>query len=206
MRQIKDRSAVYVHKSDYSFSNVRTMQEYTLAEHTVVDIEEDGLGPVYPLVRAAMPDVSLEQWLAYGSGLGGSGGVLGLSGPDGSLFGFATYEVRIALKHGRILHVDHFVIFELSGAGAARRALQNALEALARARGCGSIELRTSRRAYVDNGRAGVWTGLGYALDGAFFVKTLAAAVALDKGRPAGKRGAGTSVKARSGAVPAIAV
>ena len=182
------------------------MQEYTLAEHTVVDIEENGLGPVYPLVRAAMPGVSLEQWLNYGSGLSKSGGVLGLGGPDGSLFGFAAYEVRTALKHGRILHVDHFVIFELSGAGAGRRALQNALETLARARGCGAIELRTSRRACVDDGRAGVWTGLGYAVDGAVFVKTLAPAAALDKARPARKRGAGASVKARSGAFPAIAV
>lgn len=176
MRQIKDRPPFCVHKGVYSFSNVPTMPEYTVAGYTVVDMSADRLGSLYPLVRAAFPGTSFERWLACGREMIGRGGVLALCGSDNSPFGFLSFEVRPTLKHGRTLRVDDFVVFELGRRGDGRRALLDAVEARARMEGCSILELRSGGRGRGGDRsgkEASTWIDLGFSLEGVLVTKPI---------------------------------
>ena len=67
---------------------------------TVVDIDEKLFDAAYPLVRTVEPEVSAEQWSRYAYKVCLRGGLLGLVGADGVLFGFATYRVEESLGRG----------------------------------------------------------------------------------------------------------
>lgn len=146
--------------------------------YSVVDLDEHHLESAYPLVRMVAPEVSLDQWLGYARAAKDRGGLLGLFGEDGSLFGFLAYHKESTLRRGQVLHVDKFVTFELSHGGAARRALCEAAEALARRENCSAIDLRLSSRGYTDGAtpKADGWVNLGHSLGSVIFTKQLPAA------------------------------
>ena len=152
--------------------------------YSVVDIGENALESVYPLVRMMAPEVSLEQWLDYARMTQSRGGLLGLFGPDGSLFGFLAWRKETTLRRGTVLHVDKFATFELSRAGDGRRALCDAAEALARRENCTAVDLRLAGRGYADmaTSKADGWTSLGHNLGSVIFTKPLAPAAG--QGRP----------------------
>ena len=116
---------------------------------SVVDMDENSFSAAYPLVRTAIPDVSVEQWLDYARKVRMRGGLLGLMGPQSTLFGLLTYRGEESLRHGRIFVVDNFLTFELNRAAPGRQALSDAAEALARKQGCNAIELRLDSRGYA---------------------------------------------------------
>lgn len=142
---------------------------------SVVDIDEKLFDAAFALVRTAMPDVSAKQWSDYARNACAHGGLLGLVGAQGALFGFLSYRIGESLRHGQVFHIDHFVTFELSRSNPARRALCEAAEALARAHGCGTIEVRISGNNYAVCGtaKAHCWQELGHVLDGVVFAKRL---------------------------------
>ena len=145
-----------------------------MPQFILVDLSEDRLDSVYPLVRAAMPEVSRRQWLDYGREVLARGGMVGLGAPDGSLFGFLTWRTETSLRRGRILRVDDFVTFELSRAGAGRKALCEAADEIARARGCEAVELRLGSRSFGSVfARADGWSELGHVLDGVHLVRPI---------------------------------
>ena len=170
MRQINEPSFDPGQNGLYHHSEVLTMPLYS-----VVDIGENALESVYPLVRVMAPEVSLEQWLDYARAAQNRGGLLGLFGPDGSLFGFLAWRKETTLRRGRVLHVDKFVTFELSRAGDGRRALCQAAEELARRENCTAIDLRLGGRGYADlaTSKADGWTRLGHNLGSVIFTKPL---------------------------------
>ena len=143
--------------------------------YSVVDIGENALESVYPLVRSMAPEVSLEQWMDYARMTRRRGGLLGLFGPDGALFGFLAWRKETTLRRGPVLHIDKFVTFELSRAGDGRRALCEAAEALARREDCTAIDLRLGSRGFADAraGKAEGWTSLGHSLGSVIFTKQL---------------------------------
>lgn len=151
------------------------MQEYTVPGYTVVDMSEDGFESLYPLVRTALPDVSLSQWFGYARPIKKRGGILALVGSNETLFGFLTYRLEMTLKHGPVLRLNNFVTFELSRAGAGRRALYDAAEELARKLKCAAVELRVSGRGYNDDAWASAqtWAGLGFQLESVVLSKRL---------------------------------
>jgi hypothetical protein len=151
-------------------------EDLTMPLYSVVDIGENALDSVYPLVRTMAPEVSLEQWLDYARMAQRRGGLLGLFGPDGALFGFLAWRKETTLRRGTVLHVDKFVTFELSRAGDGRRALCEAAEALARREKCSAIDLRLGSRGYAGDAadKADGWTSLGHSLGGVIFTKSLA--------------------------------
>ena len=146
---------------------------------SVVDIDENLFGAAYALVRTAMPDVSAKQWYDYARHARDDGGLLGLVGAQGTLFGFLSYRNGESLRYGRVLHIDHFVTFELSRSAPGRRALCEVVEALARQQGCAAIEVRLDGGGYAlcDTAKARCWHELGHALDGVVFTKPLAAGI-----------------------------
>jgi hypothetical protein len=147
-----------------------------MSQYTVVDIGEEDLSTLYPLVWVTSPSVSLDQWIDYARATNERGGILGLLGPDGMPFGFLAYREEATLRHGRVLYIDNFATLELAGVGAGRRALHEAAEDIARERGCASLELRAPSRGYMDDqsSRGRTWAALGYRGDSVVFVKSLA--------------------------------
>ena len=151
---------------------------------SVVDMDENAFSAAYPLVRTATPDVSVEQWLDYARKVRMRGGLLGLMGPQSTLFGLLTYRNEESLRHGRIFVVDNFLTFELNRAAPGRQALCEAAEALARKQGCNAIELRLDSRGYaIDaSAKARSWLNLGHSLEAVVFTKILDAVNATDGG------------------------
>ena len=142
---------------------------------SVVDMDENSFSAAYPLVRTAIPDVSVEQWLDYARKIRMRGGLLGLMGPQSTLFGLLTYRAEESLRHGKIFVVDNFLTFELNRAAPGRQALCDAAEALARKQGCNAIELRLDSRGYaIDaSAKARSWLNLGHRLEAVVFSKIL---------------------------------
>ncbi len=147
---------------------------------SVVDMDENSFAAAYPLVRTAAPDVSAEQWQEYTAKVRMRGGLLGLMGPQGTLFGLLTYRHEASLRHGRILVVDNFLTFELNRAAPGRQALCDSAEALARKQGCAAIEYRLESRGFaIDrSAKARGWLDLGHTLDAVVFAKLLEVAIA----------------------------
>ena len=133
------------------------------------------LDAAYPLVRSLAPGVSVDDWLTYARKARMRGGLLGLIGPEGTLFGMLAYRHEEHLQRGRILHVDSFITFELSRAAPGRKALCEAAEALARKHGCTAIEIRLDRGKFAEGvtARTQGWLGLGHSLESVVFVKSL---------------------------------
>ena len=144
---------------------------------SVVDMDENAFAAAYPLVRTAAPNVSAEQWMDYAGKVRMRGGLLGLMGPEGAMFGLLTYRNEESLRHGRIFVVDNFLTFELNRAASGRQALCDAAEALARKQGCKAIELRLDSRGYAidSSARARNWLSLGHSLQAVVFTKILSA-------------------------------
>ena len=151
---------------------------------SVVDIDENAFAAAYPLVRTAAPDVSAEQWSAYAHKVRMRGGLLGLMGPQSTLFGLLAYRNEESLCHGRIFVVDNFLTFELNRAAPGRQALCEAAEALARKQGCKAIELRLDSRGFaIDrSAKARSWLDLGHTFQGVVFTKILDAGHEADIG------------------------
>ena len=151
---------------------------------SVVDMDENAFSAAYPLVRTAIPDVSVEQWLDYARKVRMRGGLLGLMGPQSTLFGLLTYRAEESLRHGKIFVVDNFLTFELNRAAPGRQALCDAAEALARMQGCNAIELRLDSRGYaIDaSAKARSWLNLGHSLQALVFTKILDAGSEADVG------------------------
>ena len=149
---------------------------------SVVDMDENAFSAAYPLVRTATPEVSVEQWLDYARKVRMRGGLLGLMGPQSTLFGLLTHRGEESLRHGRIFVVDNFLTFELNRAAPGRQALCEAAEALARKQGCNAIELRLDSRGFAINAsaKARIWLNLGHSLEAVVFTKILDAVNAKD--------------------------
>lgn len=134
-----------------------------MPQFSVIDLKASQLDSAYPLVRTFAPEVPLKRWRDYGKRLLKDGGMLGLAGAEGMLFGVLSYRKQERLP-GPVLKVDDFVTFELSRAAPGRRMLCEAAEGLARDMGCVAVELRLSSRGFVtdDSSRALGWTSVDH--------------------------------------------
>lgn len=132
-----------------------------MPQFSVIELEASQLDSAYPLVRTFAPEVSLKRWRDYGKRVLEDGGLLGLAGAEGMLFGLLSYRKHERLP-GPVLTVDDFVTVELSRAAPGRQLLCEAAEAIARDLGCAAVELRLASRGFVasDSSRALSWTSL----------------------------------------------
>lgn len=153
---------------------------------SVVDMDENAVSAAYSLIRTATPQVSAEQWLDHARKIRMRGGLLGLVGPENTLFGLLTYRNEESLCLGRIFVVDNFLTFELNRAAPGRQALSEAAEALARKQGCKAIEFRLDSRGFaIDrSAKARSWLDLGQRLGSVVFIKMLEAAREADAAAP----------------------
>jgi len=145
---------------------------------------KDEIDRAYPLVRAVLPDFSMERWERYvatlgiaginGAGAKGGagprrhpGGIMTVRNEDGYFYGLFCYQIDDDPLHGRVMRVETFVALEfLDGEGAAG-ALLDAMESIAVGEECRAIraclhepailrDTRPSRvmRAFAEHGFA----------------------------------------------------
>ena len=103
-------------------------------------LSPDKMDMAFGLVRIAIPGTRLPDWQRYANSLLVSGGaILALTAPDGSIHAIASYMPEPSLRYGRVLRVDTFIAFELSRRAPARKALCDALQAMAEGLDCSTV-------------------------------------------------------------------
>ena len=139
---------------------------------TVEPLRGDRLAEAYPLVRAATR-VSQGRWEDFGRELLESGGgILAVTAADGCLHGVAAYRPNRNLRHEQSLDVEVIVGFELRGDDRVREALCRALEKIAAAMGCSTVNYTVGAKSAAPRSRArSGLERLGLKLDTASFVR-----------------------------------
>lgn len=116
-----------------------------MADFIIDVLSREQLPAVYPLVREAVPALSLASWLRYARPLTGlrRAGQCGIMAArrEGRAFpcGLFCYRVDEDLTLGRVLVADHFVAVDLLDPGAVLAALVEQLDVLARGLGCKAV-------------------------------------------------------------------
>lgn len=114
---------------------------------TVKPLPAGRIDAVFPLVRAAMPGLTLAQWRQFAADAATptesaiAPGVLIVENERGYIQGFCTFRLQRDLRHGTVVAVDDLVVLDLVNGEAAAVALVHALEERARQLGCGAVQL-----------------------------------------------------------------
>lgn len=106
---------------------------------SVAPLEPGEAEQAYAMVRTLAPEVPPRLWSAFVASCRERGELLALRGPDGGIFGLASYRIDDRARRGPVLLVDNFVTVELSRAAPGRQLLAAALERIAAEHGCGEI-------------------------------------------------------------------
>ncbi len=130
----------------------------------------------FPLIQAALPEVTLAAWRAFAAALmssapapgdapgnapggapGGApgdprrdtpeGGILAVTDGRDYIAGLCSYRVVPDLVHGRLLDASHFLAFDLLDRRPVAEALAEGIEDLARRHGCGAVHTLLPHRA-----------------------------------------------------------
>lgn len=142
---------------------------------TVQPLATDELRSVYPLIREAMPAVSLSDWLAFAkpwlSRRATAAGIIAAR-RSGRAFpcGLFCYRVDSDLENGRVLIAEHFAAVDLLEPKAVLAALVAELDALGRRLGCNAV------RTVVHGSEDAVTRGLfaaGHAPEASLMLKPL---------------------------------
>jgi len=121
-----------------------------LPQLMVKELGPRDLRAAWPLVRMAAPALGVGQWQSYAEGLiDRGGGILGVAGEDGGLYGVATYEAAENLRAGRVLRVGTLVAMELTRRSPVRQALCEALDRLAPLFDCRAVAVSVPRRSFA---------------------------------------------------------
>lgn len=116
-----------------------------MADFIIGVLSRDQIRAVYPLIREAVPKLSLSSWLRFARQLTGlrRGEQCGIVAArrEGRVFpcGLFCYRVEDDLKLGRVLIADHFVAVDLLDPGAVLTALVEQLDVLAKQHGCVAV-------------------------------------------------------------------
>lgn len=146
-----------------------------MSRFIIQPLARDELRSVYPLIREAMPSISLAAWLAFARPLTGPRatlkGILAVR-RDGRAFpcGLFCYRVDCHLQSGRLLIAEHFVAVDLLDPKAVLAALVAELEGLGHRLACDAV------RSVVHPGERSVASRLhaaGHAPEAALMLKPL---------------------------------
>ncbi|MEE8559655.1 MAG: hypothetical protein V3S88_02975 [Alphaproteobacteria bacterium] len=115
-----------------------------MREFTTQPLTRDRIAQAFPLVQAALPGVSMEDWRAFADAFvsaypQSASGILTVVSEQGYIAGLCTYRIERDLVHGRALTADHFMALDLFERNAVARALADRIEALARERHCAAV-------------------------------------------------------------------
>lgn len=143
---------------------------------TTSSLAAEDIDIAFPLIHAALPDVSLATWRDFARGFIGlpspyPAGAIGLRNEAGYLCGILTYRVDRDLRHGTVLSVDIFAALDVTGEEAAMRALLLAAEAKAHELRCGVARIQIEGRQGARTQRL---LASGYRQQSSVFSKALA--------------------------------
>src|SRR5579872_2779373 len=116
-----------------------------MVDFIIETLGREQLAAVYPLVREAVPSLSLTSWLRFARPLTGSrrGTPCGIvtARREGRSFpcGLFCFRVDDDLSLGRVLVADHFVAVDLLDPGAVLTALVEQLDILAKQLACAAV-------------------------------------------------------------------
>ena len=101
--------------------------------------------PAYPLIRNALPGLSLDEWVAFArrsfrQRQRGKTGILVARGGQPYPVGLCCWRQEVELARGSVLRAHQFVAFELRETRPVTMALLDGLDQLAREIGCDRVE------------------------------------------------------------------
>ena len=138
----------------------------------------------FPLIQTALPEVTLVGWHDFAAALmsGGNpreGGVLAVTDGQNYIAGLCSYQVVPDLVHGRLLDAGHFLAFDLLDPRPVAEALAEAVETLARKRGCTAVHTHLPQRNNAPpepgNGLLDLLTARGHRVENLGLCKRLVA-------------------------------
>lgn len=133
----------------------------------------------FPMIAVQDPQISIRQWVEYAARLvdGANGekdrGILTVQDVQDRILGLSVFHIRPDLRRGRILDVENFAVANLVAARHIAGALLDALETLARERGCGCVSLSLldpATRRWLkasDTRRSDLFKAAGFQVDAA---------------------------------------
>ena len=113
-------------------------------------LSPDRVDEAYPVVRAAMPDLSLERWRDFASRAVGEPavspppGIMLVESAQGYIYGLCAYRLQHDIRHGRVLVIEELVTLGLVDGASVAATLIAALEERARELGCAAMNLNMS--------------------------------------------------------------
>lgn len=130
--------------------------------YTVKHLSLDDVARAYPLLQSVDSDLSFERWKKYAAGRltpGASAsrahtGIVAVENSQGYLQGLFGYRVDTDLKWGLTLQCENLVALSLVKPGPVFAVLMEAMESLARKRGCKALQV-TVRQPSEDQPRIG---------------------------------------------------
>jgi len=147
---------------------------------TVRALTPERVDEAYPVVRAAMPTLSLRRWREFArralahSGEGAPSGILLVESARGYIHGLCAFHVQHDLRHGPVLAIDELVTLDLVDTAPAAAALMAALEARARDLGCAAVRSHVPETAPMRSGGAALRQLLercGHSIEGTLLLK-----------------------------------
>lgn len=112
---------------------------------TVTSLAGDQIDQVFPLIQAAMPKVSLDQWRDFArsriTAAPETSGIKSVVTEQDYIAGLGIYRVEDDLCHGPTLIADHFMALDLFNRKAVVQALAEFLESLGRQHGCCAVHM-----------------------------------------------------------------
>lgn len=114
--------------------------------YVVRALRREQIAQAFTLVRLLDPGLTLDRWWVYASQFVGAGqnarrGILAAQNEQGYIHGLAFYRIGPDLRHDRILEVENFVTFDLTGGRRAASTLLTGVETWAQRQRCCRIRL-----------------------------------------------------------------
>ncbi len=113
----------------------------------VRDLDDRRIDQAYPLIKTALPDLTLEDWRRFLDDhlRQDASGVVVVENRTGIMYACAAFQARQDLRHGRCLEVDPLVVMDLVGAATVARTLDFSLLGFARRFGCQGLRIQVPR-------------------------------------------------------------
>ena len=143
----------------------------------------DRVAQVFPLIQAALREVTLEDWRAFAAPLVApeaqpDAGIITVVSEQGYIAGLCSYRIEHLLEHGTALNAEHFLALDLFDQETVVHALAEAIESLARERHCAAVHTNLPETGGKKNAESGwmlrLLNGRGHRIEGRRLCKVLA--------------------------------
>lgn len=105
---------------------------------SVTPVAAQDVGSAHASVRAVAPEIPPDLWTAFVANRR-EGELLALKGPDGSIYGIASYRIEACARLGCVMLIDNFWTVELSRSAPGRALLTATLRRIASDQGCAEV-------------------------------------------------------------------